>query len=290
MLYFIKTLFLYIDEGTKLKIIKYNKKLQNILGIKMIHYKYFSKRYIIYEKNNITKEYNINDHLLFKGKYFNGMRNGKGREYYSGILKFEGNFVDGKKNGYGEECDYENRPIFKGEYLNNNKWNGKGYDKNGEIIYEIHNGNGEIKEFNMFGDLIFEGECKNGEINGKGKEYHDEKIIFEGEYKNGKRNGKGKDYLLGCLIFDGEYNNGLPWNGKGYKDNKVVYEIKNGIGHISFFDRGNQFCQTEFEGELINGKLNGKCKEYELDEFFEFSGERKLKFEGEYLCGKRKGK
>ena len=31
---------------------------------------------------------------------------------------------------------------------------------------------------------------KNGERNGKGKEYYNGKLIFEGEYLNGKRNGK----------------------------------------------------------------------------------------------------
>ena len=37
-----------------------------------------------------------------------------------------------------------------------------------------------------------------------------------------------------------------------------------------------------FEGEYLNGKRNGKWKEYDYD--------GKLKFEGEYLNGKRHGK
>ena len=28
----------------------------------------------------------------------------------------------------------------------NKKWNGKGYDENGNIIYELNNRNGKIKE------------------------------------------------------------------------------------------------------------------------------------------------
>ena len=54
------------------------------------------------------------------------------------------------------------------------------------------------------------GRCKEGEKNGKGKEYSlDEKLdkkylIFEGEYKNGKRHGKGKEYNYDELIFEGE--------------------------------------------------------------------------------------
>ena len=75
---------------------------------------------------------------------------------------------------------------FEGEYLNNKKWNGKGYDKNGIIIYEIINGNGKVEEY-LYNKLIFKGEYINGERwNGIGIKY-DDKLIFEVEYKNGKR-------------------------------------------------------------------------------------------------------
>ena len=49
------------------------------------------------------------------------------------------------------------------------------------------------------------------ESNGFGKEYlgYDDILIFEGEYKNGERNGKGKEYdCFGYLIYEGEYLNG----------------------------------------------------------------------------------
>ena len=76
---------------------------------------------------------------------------------------------------------------------------------------------------------MFEGEYKNGEKNGKGKEfYRDGKLLFEGEYLNGKRHGKGKEfYRDGKLLFEGEYKNDLKWNGKGYDTfNTIVYELK----------------------------------------------------------------
>ena len=34
---------------------------------------------------------------------------------------------------------------FEGEYLFDKKWNGKGYDVHGNIIYELINGNGKCK-------------------------------------------------------------------------------------------------------------------------------------------------
>ena len=43
-----------------------------------------------------------------------------------------------------------------------------------------------------------EGECLNGEKNGRGKEYdiYKDYLKFESEYKNGKRNGKGKNMII----------------------------------------------------------------------------------------------
>ena len=81
-IFFIRTIFLNIKEVKKLKIVKYNKSLQNILNIKLINYKYFTGRYIIYEQNGKGKEYNAeDDNLVFEGEYLKGERNGKGKEY-----------------------------------------------------------------------------------------------------------------------------------------------------------------------------------------------------------------
>ena len=91
-IYFIKRLFTFVDEKNKLDIIKYNKNMQNILDISLINYKFFSDRYIIFEKNGKAKEYDKNDDsLVFEGEYLNGKRNGKGKEYNKyGELRFEG--------------------------------------------------------------------------------------------------------------------------------------------------------------------------------------------------------
>ena len=45
--YFIKILFLYLEENLKLKMIKYNKTLQNNIDISIINYKFFAGKYII---------------------------------------------------------------------------------------------------------------------------------------------------------------------------------------------------------------------------------------------------
>ena len=78
--YFPKIIFSFIEEKVKLRIVKYNKYLQNYLNINIINYKEFCGRYNIYESKGKGEEYfGETDHLLFKGEYLNGKRNGKGK-------------------------------------------------------------------------------------------------------------------------------------------------------------------------------------------------------------------
>ena len=147
--YFSIFIFSFLDEKKKLEIIKYNKNLQNTLDIKMINYKFYKGKCIIYELNGKGKEYDYDCNLLFEGEYLNGKRNGKGKEYYfNGNLRFEGEYLNGKRNGKGKyyynDC---HKIIFEGEYKNGLRWNGKGYDNNNNVVYELKNGNGYIKEY-----------------------------------------------------------------------------------------------------------------------------------------------
>ena len=147
--YFITLIFSYIEEGKKLKLIKYNQNLQKNININIINYKFFSQKYLIYGANKIRKiYYGYNDELIFEGEYLNGKRNGKGKLYNdNGKLEFEGEYLNGERNGKGKEY-HNGELIFVGEYLNGERWNGKG------------------KEYNIYND----------------------KLEFEGEYLNGKRN------------------------------------------------------------------------------------------------------
>ena len=189
--FFGEKLFSYIDIKRKLKIIKYNKYLQNILFIKLINYKFLSGKYIIYETNGKGKEYDgEDDSLKFEGEYLNGRKNGIGKEYfYKGKLKFEGEYLNGKKNSESKEYYYDRKIKFEGEYFNGLEWNGKGYDKNNNIVYELNNGKGYVKEYYDNGKLIFEGAYLNGLKNGKGKEYFNDELLFDGEYLNEKKKG-----------------------------------------------------------------------------------------------------
>ena len=129
----------------------------------------------------------IIEKLIVEGEILNGERNGKRKEYNeSGELIFEGEYL---YNIVLMGKEYINGKLeFEGDYLYEHKWNGKGYDENGNVIYELINGNGKVKEYDDDENLLFEGEYLNGERNGNGKEYYfDGKLLFKGEYLNGKR-------------------------------------------------------------------------------------------------------
>ena len=249
---------------------------------------FIESEYLYGELNGKQKIY-VNDKLIFEGEYINGELNGKVKIRD----KFEGEYIDNhiKKGRY-----YINGKLeYEGDYLFGKKWNGKGYDENGNVIYELKNGNGTSREYNELPSvlsedkeyIVFEGEYRNGKRNGKGKEYYDnDKLKFEGEYLNGKRNGKGKKYDKdGHIIFEGEYLKRKRWNGKKkkYYDGSLVFEGEYRNGKLN--GKGKKYDgngKLRFEGEYLNGEKTGEIKEYNYD--------GKLEFEGEYRNGKRSGK
>ena len=264
-----KTIFSFVKPKKKLQLIKHSKTLQKKIFMSIEDYKKYTGLNIKKGRKDNIKIFSYNTNiLLFNGKYLNGKKNGKVKEYNKkGELIFEGEYLNGKKNGKGKEYYGHNHLIFEGEYLNDKIWNGKGYNYYSKIImkkylifkkrkmktrthnlkcnFKIINGKGRIEMYynpinpkrrqNIKKIIIFEGEYLNGELNGLVREYHNHgDLIFEGEYKNDKKNGKGKEYH--------HYNNKL-----------------------------------RFEGEYLNGKKNGNGKEYD------YNGN--LIFEGEYKNG-----
>ena len=201
--------------------------------------------------------------------------------------------------------------------MNGKRWNGKGYDGNGIITNELKNGEGYVKEFDIGGNLLYEGEYKNGErngkkkckqgeflngefYNGKGKEYFLEYLMYEGEIMNGMRNGKGKEFKFDRLVFEGKFLNGEAWNKKGYDYNtNISYELKDGKGFVKEY---NYEGKIKFDGEYLNGRKDSKGKLYDNGKVIyegelsnglkygkgkEFDDNGNLIFEGEYLKDKR---
>ena len=224
--------------------------------------------------NGKVKEWDINKNCIFDGEYLNGKKwNSKLIEYKFSETSYQCEkiyyeYINGKKIEYtyndenilkkqiendcgkiiGKEFYKNGQLKYEGEYKGLSEWEGKGYTIDGDINYIIHEGSGKVKEYNWFGNLIFEGEYLNGEINGKCKEYnYDGLLLFEGEYLNGEKNGKCKEYNNdGNLIFEGEYLNGEK-NGKVKEyndDGNLIFEgemekkmenVKNIVGMVFYF-------------------------------------------------------
>ena len=70
------------------------------------------------------------------------------------------------------------------------------------------------------------------------------------------------------------------WNGKLYDEGDIICELKGGKGIRKEYSRNDNILR--YEGEYLNGELNGKIKK------FNYKG--KLIFEGEYIDGKLNGK
>ena len=236
---------------------------------------------INYEKK-LKEEYNKNDELIFENNYINGIIQGKGKEYYNdGAIKFEGEYLFGKK-WIGKEFDKDEN-IYE-IYYGNRSWIFKGYNIFNYILESQHSNEaieGKIKELYYNNKILINGEKLNAKKQGKGKDYdRDGNLVFEGEYLY-NRKWKGKEYYKnGKLRFEGEYLYDKKWNGKGYDNNgNKIYELINGNGPVKEYPKDFDF--PSFEGEYLNGKRNGKGKEYNFD---------KINFVGEYLNGKRHGK
>ena len=186
------------------------KTYETVMGV----FVYTEEEYLNGEKNGKRKRYKENKDgiLLFEGENENGKINGMGKTYDSdGKLQFEGEFFDNHR--IKGKYYIKGRLEYEGDFLYDRKFNGKGYDENGNIIYQLINGNGTVNEYYKNG-VVFKGEFLNGKRNGKGKIYSKEKLIFETEYFDGKIIGKVREYNLGgILVYEGEYLNGKR-NGK----------------------------------------------------------------------------
>ena len=235
------------------------------------------------------KEKNKDKEELFEGEYKNGKRNGKGKEYYfdaykeKKIIKFNGNYLNGERSGKGIEY-YKNGKIkFVGDFLKGSYNNGKGYNIERDEIFEIKNGEGNIKIYNYLNKIEFEGEYKNYRFwNGKEfiyDNYSFEKLEYEFFYKEGDIVRINEyDHQTGNLKFEGEYINGILNKGKEYKDNILIFE-------------GEYFSEKKFENKeqffieykyFLYPRKRKKGKEYNI-------WNNKLKYEGDYLEGEKTG-
>ena len=75
----------------------------------------------------------------YQGDVKNGKPDGLGYLIYPNGNKYVGGWKDREKNGKGTETDRDGFG-YEGEWKNGYMWNGKGYDKDGNIQYKWVNG------------------------------------------------------------------------------------------------------------------------------------------------------
>ncbi|GBU23722.1 hypothetical protein R83H12_00339 [Fibrobacteria bacterium R8-3-H12] len=133
---------------------------------------------------------------------------------------------------------------------------GETYD--GECKNGLRNGKGKLTY--LSGD-VYEGEFKNDHFDGKGKFIYQNGSVYEGEFKNGQPNGKGKAVYPDLFTYEGDWKNSkADGKGKAVYPNGLVYEgsFKNdkfeGKGKITY-SNGNVY-----EGEFKNYQPDGKGK------------------------------
>ena len=130
-IFILKKIFNNLDNKIKFRIIVHNNKLQKKLEVKINSFMIYSEKYLKNEDNKVIEYNSYNNKKIYEGKYTNG-----------------------KRNGYGYEYNEKGEMIFRGEYIDGNKWKGT------EYLYDEDTGK-----------LILEYEYLNGIIDGEGCEY-----------------------------------------------------------------------------------------------------------------------
>ena len=185
---------------------------------------------------------------------------------------------------------HENNEYYIGQSLNGKK-HGRGiiFDQYNNIIYEGEFKKGEKEgkgRYNFKYGEYYIGDWLKGNKHGKGIIYSRYGvIIYEGDFVNDKREGEGKYIDKNGKYYIGQFKN-CKFNGKGKyfytKDGKLEYEgdfvngMKEGVGKYIY---GNG---DYYEGQFKNDKMNGKGILYDKNQ-------NKI-YEGDFSEGKKHGK
>ena len=169
----------------------------------------------IYNKLNGLGEYFRNDGSIYKGSFFEGLPQGNGQEIFSNGSIFTGFYLAGKKK-HGKFM-WKNGNYYQGDFYN-----------------DIFHGYGIYKWGN---ERTYEGNWKDGKMDGKGKLTLVDGSYYDGEFIEGKKCGKGLYVWNKDKYYEGEWKNDRQ-NGYG------VYHKKN----------------NKLKGFWINGKLISNYK------------------------------
>ena len=202
------------------------------------------------------KIYDLEGYLKYEGDYYKSKYYGFGKLYERYYCIYEGFFKDGLYEGEGKLR--QNRVGYEGTFKEG-KYHGFGklYNYIGGNRYLYYEGNFNLGNFEGKGELYYR----------ENKEVSYQKKNLSGIFKNNEINGKGiKYYKNGKIKFDGIFNTinsfqGIyysPFGDTLYQGNIINEKPDDDKYMIIYNDDGN----IQYEGEIMNGKYEGKGIEY----------------------------
>ena len=159
-------------------------------------------------REGIGVEYDLNGNVIFEGLYEQGMKKKRIRIEDDYMIEYDekGNRIIGYK--MNDKCE-KNGICYL--YKDNKVWEVWKYDNNEKVCILIELKGNEMIEYNENGRMIYRGgyiESKKYRYirNGFGKLYNNKgNLIYEGEWKNGMKQGKGTLILNGNRLFSGKW-------------------------------------------------------------------------------------
>ena len=225
----------------------------------------------------------------YEGRFLSGLRDGGGKLYVNGRLTYDGDWKLGYREGLGIEYGKSGEPVYEGEFAQSKRTGyGVEYDE-------------------AAGDRIYAGEWRNGKRHGEGKLYDPvtDELAFIGRFSEGLKEGRGSNvtvttsrwsviegnnalgaetrptvyyetgtYRAGKLVGDVErltytgemLEDGTP-HGKG-----TYYRNPGGLPTSDGILNDNELL---YEGEVKDGKREGKGRAYDAKERLAYDGEWK---------------
>lgn len=126
------------------------------------------------------------------------------------------------------------------------------WDSNLKSVY-LYDPATEGKLNDKEGNLLYEGQLKDGHMHGKGKLYHEDGTLwYDAEFVNDSVTGWGTIYFNGDIL------------GRDRTGDVLIGQFKNGIpdGYVTSIDDNGKLI---YEGQEVQGLFNGKGKYYEDD-------------------------
>lgn len=167
-----------------------------------------------------------------------GVKSGGISWVYDGFVRKS----DGARHGYGT-CTYSDDDVYVGEWRDGEKKGaGKYTSARGDIsegvwVHDKLNGTG--KETCCANGSVYEGEFKDNNWHGKGREMRADGSVYEGEFRDSKRHGTGCCTLVNGSIYEGTW-----------QDDKL-----HGHGKVTCGDGS-----MSYEGQFNSGNWHGRGK------------------------------